>query len=276
MINRNHAAGPNGHGQIMSGYHDALRGTIKLLMLPVTSLRSWFIRHTMRETLLYKNVVCIYSSLMIYRSKLFRGHFVRKARLRQYLSTHDKIKIHVGCGGKHPESFLNTDLLGDVPLDITDPLPFDDGSVDFLYSSHVIEHIYRKEFEQFLIECHRVLKDGGQMVHATPSMEKIWRILYGEDEKKRRVLLDDQKNFSFDDIMTPSVYINGESHILFGHKFLYDFELLTVLGERYGFSVERIPNQEAERYIGSEVQPKDSRWDLETETFLFTKKPIDL
>ena len=45
--------------------------------------------------------------------------------------------------------------------DLTKRLPFDDGSVDAVYSSHLFEHIYYSDAEAILQECHRVLKPGG-------------------------------------------------------------------------------------------------------------------
>ena len=41
------------------------------------------------------------------------------------------------------------------------PLPFADDSVDFVYSSHVIEHFHREGAERLLAEVRRVLRPGG-------------------------------------------------------------------------------------------------------------------
>ncbi len=45
--------------------------------------------------------------------------------------------------------------------DVRYPLPFDDNSVDYVYSSHLLEHLFHKDALRLLNEIHRVLKPGG-------------------------------------------------------------------------------------------------------------------
>lgn len=75
------------------------------------------------------------------------------------------MKVHFGAGsGTFGEaeatslnSFLNTDILGDVPIDITRKFPFDDGTVDVIFSSHLVEHIYHRQFKKYLQDTFRIL-----------------------------------------------------------------------------------------------------------------------
>lgn len=48
-----------------------------------------------------------------------------------------------------------------VVHDIRRGLPCPSSSIRYIYSSHVLEHLYRKEARFVLHECHRVLKPGG-------------------------------------------------------------------------------------------------------------------
>ena len=53
-------------------------------------------------------------------------------------------------------------------LDVTRGLPFPTGSVDAIYSSHMLEHLYFNEAQFVLRECFRVLRDGGILRLALP------------------------------------------------------------------------------------------------------------
>lgn len=44
---------------------------------------------------------------------------------------------------------------------LTSPLPFADGLVDYIYTSHFLEHIYLSDAQKILRETYRVLKTGG-------------------------------------------------------------------------------------------------------------------
>ncbi|TKY91819.1 MAG: class I SAM-dependent methyltransferase, partial [Candidatus Methanomarinus sp.] len=45
--------------------------------------------------------------------------------------------------------------------DVSKKLPFDNESIDYIYSSHLIEHLNKEVGEKLLQECFRVLKKGG-------------------------------------------------------------------------------------------------------------------
>lgn len=59
---------------------------------------------------------------------------------------------------------------GDVQLDLVKPIPFPDGSVDRIYSSHLLEHFsFPHPMLDLLRECHRILKPGGEFSIAVPN-----------------------------------------------------------------------------------------------------------
>jgi predicted SAM-dependent methyltransferase len=55
-----------------------------------------------------------------------------------------KIEIGGGCTSRKSEGFINLDILdvADIQIDLEkDPLPFDNDSVDEVYSAHCLEHV---------------------------------------------------------------------------------------------------------------------------------------
>lgn len=55
--------------------------------------------------------------------------------------------------------------------DLSNGIPFESGSVDVVYHSHMLEHLDRDVAEFFLTEVHRVLKHGGIQRIVVPDFE---------------------------------------------------------------------------------------------------------
>jgi predicted SAM-dependent methyltransferase len=78
-------------------------------------------------------------------------------------------KLNFGCGGNHLAGWQNYD----AEVDIGALLPFDDDSADYIFCEHCVEHIDYYAAICFFQECHRVLKPGGVIRIAVPSIERI-------------------------------------------------------------------------------------------------------
>jgi predicted SAM-dependent methyltransferase len=81
------------------------------------------------------------------------------------------VKVNLGCGKYKKKGFVNVDIEPEVDPDFVvnldkDKLPFEDNSVDYIYSHHVFEHL--KNFRHVFEECYRVLKDGSRMDIVVP------------------------------------------------------------------------------------------------------------
>lgn len=90
-----------------------------------------------------------------------------------------KRMLNVGCGRTFHPAWDNYDLAPASPevhpIDLSRPLPFEDGIYDVVYSSHVLEHIDRSRVPALLGEFFRVLKPGGVVRVVVPDLEKVTR-----------------------------------------------------------------------------------------------------
>lgn len=103
-----------------------------------------------------------------------------------------KIVLHVGCGargvGVVPDYLrgpeyreirldLNPAVAPDILASITDMRLIADGSVDVVYSSHNLEHLYPHEVPLALSEFRRVLRSDGVAIIAVPDLQKVGLLL---------------------------------------------------------------------------------------------------
>lgn len=84
-------------------------------------------------------------------------------------------RVNVGCGEVKYPGWLNVDIIptADLVHDVTQGLPWPDGSVRLIYNEHVLEHLTVEQGLAFLRECHRVLTPGGALRIATPDLDYL-------------------------------------------------------------------------------------------------------
>lgn len=97
------------------------------------------------------------------------------------------LKLHLGCGGKHFNGYVNVDLwiseATDVICDIT-TLPWPDNSAAVIESYHVIEHISHTKILNTLKEWYRVLKPDGILVIECPHFDDAVKQYLGGNEDR--------------------------------------------------------------------------------------------
>lgn len=93
------------------------------------------------------------------------------------------MKLHLGCGKRKLEGWINCDLHdSDHDLDIR-KLPFDDDSADEILSVHVCEHFYKHDILDVLKEWRRVLKPNGVIALELPCLDKVlWHFMNGSGD----------------------------------------------------------------------------------------------
>lgn len=97
------------------------------------------------------------------------------------------LKLHLGCGWKRFDGYINADLhitdATDVICDVT-RLPWPDGSAAVVESHHVIEHISHTKVADALADWHRLLCPGGRLVLECPHFDQaISEYLSGNEDR---------------------------------------------------------------------------------------------
>lgn len=171
-------------------------------------------------------------ALLHCRARLRRG-----AMLRAYFASHAAPALHLGCGGNLLEGWLNTDLLPErgavVPLDCTQPFPFADGTFHRIFSEHMIEHIPFAAAQGLLAECRRVIRPGGVIRLATPSLAQVCRLHAAQAESDvARYLAWSRPRYSVPGPGGDAAHVINSLFYHHGHRFLYDeFTLSSILHE---------------------------------------------
>ena len=112
-----------------------------------------------------------------------------------------------------------------IPHNLEYGLPFPDKSIDFLYSSHLIEHLFQDDAVKLLREAYRVLKEGGRLRIGVPDLE--YAVSLYQKGNKREAL-----EFFFTTSKSTDYFSR--------HKYMYDFDLLRTLLAETGFiDIER-------------------------------------
>jgi len=103
-----------------------------------------------------------------------------------------KVVLHVGCGPKNPETLhpmfhdpvwrelrldINPGVNPDIVASITEMAIVRSDSVDAVWSSHNIEHLYPHEVPLALREFYRVLKPGGFLLITMPDLQEVAKLI---------------------------------------------------------------------------------------------------
>ena len=159
-----------------------------------------------------------------------------------------KTFLHVGCGPLDKSfclgfenddwSEIRLDIDRDVNPDIvgtlTDMNSVETGSVDAIYSSHNIEHIFPHEIPIALKEFYRVLNDDGIVVITCPDIQSVGEAL--SQDKLMEPLYDSPMG-----AVTPFDILYGHrettinSNIFMAHKSGFTYSLLDRVFSEAGF-----------------------------------------
>ena len=144
-------------------------------------------------------------------------------------------KLHVGCGSIRLEGWINTDFtetpgVVDFAWDATEHFPFEDGSCGLIYNEHFLEHLPVDQGLLFLKQCHRLLRPGGILRIAMPSLEAVVHKYCSEEWKDQAWL----KLPAFRHIATRCEMLNASMR-WWDHQWVYDREELRRRLQEAGF-----------------------------------------
>jgi predicted SAM-dependent methyltransferase len=185
-----------------------------------------------------------------------RRHRAGVKRARQ-LARIRPLRLNLGSGFRPKTGWINVDLGdgSDVALDLREKLPFDDDTVECIYSEHFFEHLSfpnlgdstawqlesiasPSEALTFLRECRRVLIPGGTFDLVVPDTECILAEYVGRHE--RPFPMHAWWGPTWCD--TPLHCVNYVFRQGREHKYAYDEETLRSVLDSVGFSdVQRRP-----------------------------------
>jgi predicted SAM-dependent methyltransferase len=156
--------------------------------------------------------------------------------------------LHVGCGGENKNSLkgFNSSSWNEIRLDIdknvhpdivgtlTDMKLVESASVDALYSSHNIEHIFPHEVPIALHEFNRVLKDDGFVVITCPDLVSVCEAVVN-DKLMEPLYVSDAGPISPIDILYGYRESIQQGKIYMAHKTGFTYKSLLKAFQEAGF-----------------------------------------
>jgi predicted SAM-dependent methyltransferase len=165
----------------------------------------------------------------------------RTSAFEQYLASCESPKLQLGAGTHALPGWFNTDLQPAPPniyfLDSISKLPFADASFDYVFSEHHIEHVPWDRAQFMLSECYRVLRPGGRLRIATPSLESLVSLITATpDETQQRYINFMSRSFLQPSMPAGAAGVLNNAFVSWGHQFLYDRPTLLRSLDAAGFS----------------------------------------
>jgi predicted SAM-dependent methyltransferase len=161
-----------------------------------------------------------------------------RARLRKELArTHPPIRLEIG-GHKPREGWIvtNVNAVARLYLDATRRWPFNDDTVEYVFSDNVIEHLTLQAGRAMLKEARRCLQPGGTIRIVTPDLRvHVDMYLSGV------TALNNEASSHYRDlglVVEHPIDLVRIPIASFGHHqgYLYDFDTLAAELERAGFT----------------------------------------
>ncbi|MDQ5975336.1 MAG: hypothetical protein QG661_2545 [Actinomycetota bacterium] len=156
-----------------------------------------------------------------------------RRRIAALVSSPRELWLDLGGGSAGSGGWLTVDMTRecDIFWDLRLGLPFPDGRVSRVYSSHFFEHLSFREGQAMLAECLRVLRPGGSFSICVPNAE-----LYIDGYLGRRELPDEW--FGWEPAYNQTTRIDALNYIAYmggEHKYMFDQENLLHILRTSGF-----------------------------------------
>lgn len=195
------------------------------------------------KVLLRKIPGLVRSVQTVRRGRFFATRIRRDQRIESYIGTHRVRRLQLGTGSNILPGWLNTDVYDDkrtnevVYLDARKPFPLPDESFDVVFTEHMIEHLLYSDAVRCLRECRRVLKPGGRIRVATPSLDRLVQLYDAapSDLHDRYIRWSVETFIGEADAYLPGFVLNNFLRD-WGHLFVYDEQTLRHVLHSAGFT----------------------------------------
>jgi predicted SAM-dependent methyltransferase len=178
-------------------------------------------------------------SLLAASKDQLRGLATRRA-VQRLLARQRPIQVEVGSGGRPGrDGWVTVDRCAgcDLYWDLRRGLPFPDGSVSAIYSSHFMEHLTYREGRRFLAESLRALRPGGTFSICVPDARRVIEAYLGRGplaERKAGGYAPAFNSTTRIDWVNYVAYMDGQ------HKYMFDDENLVHVLRAAGFKEVRL------------------------------------
>lgn len=161
-----------------------------------------------------------------------RGRYLGLRARRQLAAIPRPYRLCLGSGRAPIPGWTNVDYYfpADVQLDLRYGIPVPDGSVEFIYSEHLIEHLPLEANLRLFAECRRVLAADGRMRIATPDLAEIVRDYRSAWRCHDWVKWEEYRWIDSGTRMV-NLAVRG-----WGHTYLWDYDELSARLAQTGFS----------------------------------------
>jgi SAM-dependent methyltransferase len=97
------------------------------------------------------------------------------------------IKLHLGCGDRHLDGYINIDWRKTVATDLVcdiRKLPYNSNSSEIIEVYHVIEHLPKRDLMNAFKEWYRILYPRGKLIVECPDFDRsVTEYLEGNEER---------------------------------------------------------------------------------------------
>ena len=87
------------------------------------------------------------------------------------------VKLNIGSGERHLEGYISVDAQEhegvNVVCNVLEKIPFDDGSVEKIFCSHLIEHFWWEDVQDILKKWFLLLEDQGVLELWTVDFDRV-------------------------------------------------------------------------------------------------------
>ncbi len=210
----------------------------------------------MKKKIIYLLSFSPYGLFEIYRNTKRNNKRIKNQKLiiNDYLKNNEIKKLQIGCGSNFLQGWLNTDLRdcdNIAFLDAGGKFPIESDAFDYIYSEHLFEHLTVEQQHNMLVESYRILKKGGVMRIATPSLDFLFNLYANPTTTENKQYV----NWAVENIPGLTIINNSiidtEEHYCYvinnffkawGHQMIHNYSSLKKIGMQNRFSQVRLCN----------------------------------